>query len=114
NQMISGPPVMLNESTSGVPGGDLRVVTTSGYDVMLQDEEGSFWTWPLIGVGDPAEHPRPGQSGKAAWASVDLENHVLVYELDGTVYFEHFLCDVACHPAPIMPDVPSIAPAPPR
>src|SRR5690606_14150267 len=30
-------------------------------------------------------------------------------EVDGTVYFEHFLCDVACDPAPIISDVPSIA-----
>src|SRR5690606_991095 len=87
----------------------LRMLTAADYQVAIQDQQGSFWTWPVLPTADPVEFVRDGQSGKAAWAAVGGGEYVLVYQTDGSVFFEHFQCGDFCAPGPLVGNIPSIS-----
>jgi hypothetical protein len=113
NSSAGGPPFPTNDTTMGVPAGEpMRILTTTRSVVALQDEAGGFFTWVAQTevTSAPTPHSRTGQSGKAAWVSVDLDWYVLVYQAGGSVYFESFECLLGqCASAPLLGDIPRVS-----
>jgi hypothetical protein len=89
-----------------VPGDErLRMVSSTGGAIMLQDLAGGFWFWETLAFNDVYGLTVSGQDGKAAWVHVSGGDHVLAWHRNGDVHFDHMACPFngnACDWVPIV------------